>query len=328
MYKKLSLWLLVVGMVVSMPFAKADVQDISFDFCDAPRGLAWSRNFIITPGEETEICIIFSTNAEAERNIVYGFTAWRLTQSGTPMCESDKGPDNAFSKFIPIKTERSFVISKDKPVTVKEKVIVPLGMSWIQYGCLAYSVASKTWSGGMFNIIVNKTFPISLFIGQWGDIKNEVVLVNTTWGVYTTNKKVKATIQENDRLQLDLLVKNQGNISQNVEITGTIHNILWFEKSFSASIGKLAPGAEKWITADVGIIPFYKGPFTVSYTVTNSPNFDFDIAGLDESIKKWKTLTWSAQIYIFSWISVIIILLVIAIILKLFRPRKRQVVAA
>jgi hypothetical protein len=34
--------------------------------------------------------------------------------------------------------------------------------------------------GGMFNLIINKVFPISLFIGQGGDIKNDVTLLKNS----------------------------------------------------------------------------------------------------------------------------------------------------
>jgi hypothetical protein len=49
---------------------------------------------------------------------------------------------------------------------------------------------------------------------------------------------------------------------------------------------------------------------------------------LSDDVKKWGIITWSAQIYIFSWISIIIILAILAIIIKFFRPRKKIIVKA
>jgi hypothetical protein len=34
--------------------------------------------------------------------------------------------------------------------------------------------------GGMFNLVINKVFPISLFVGVGGDIKNEIVLLKNS----------------------------------------------------------------------------------------------------------------------------------------------------
>jgi hypothetical protein len=49
---------------------------------------------------------------------------------------------------------------------------------------------------------------------------------------------------------------------------------------------------------------------------------------LSDDIKNWGILIWSAQIYLFSWISLIIILAILAIIIKFFRPRKTKIVTA
>ena len=333
MYKKLLLWLFVVWIMFSIPHAKADIQNVGFSFCDDTWNkyfMEWKRNFIITPGQETEICITFSTDAETGRKITYGFTEWLTTPSGTPICESDKGPDNKFSKLFINTGDRSFIISKDQPKTIKEKIMVPIGMSGIQYGCIAYSLsAPEGWMiGGMFNLVINKVFPISLFVGIAGDIKNDVVLLKNGGGAYTTNNQVKATMDQNNNLKLDFLLKNQGNISQNVTITGRVYNILGFEKSFSITVDNLAPGKQQTGTADIGIIPFYKWPFTVGYTVKFTPKFEFDASTLNDNVKKWGTLTWSAQIYLFSRISLIIIFAILAIIIKFFRPRKKIIVQA
>jgi hypothetical protein len=48
---------------------------------------------------------------------------------------------------------------------------------------------------------------------------------------------------------------------------------------------------------------------------------------LSDDAKKWGTIVWSAQVYLFSWISLIIILAILAIIIKFFRPRKRIIVS-
>lgn len=93
-------------------------------------------------------------------------------------------------------------------------------------------------------------------------------------------------MDQNNNLKIDFLVKNQGNISQNVTITGRIYNILGFEKTFSVTINNLSPTAQQGGSADIGIIPFYKGPFTVNYTVQFTPKFEFDATTLSDDVKK------------------------------------------
>jgi hypothetical protein len=93
-------------------------------------------------------------------------------------------------------------------------------------------------------------------------------------------------MDQNNNLNLGFLAKNLGNISQNVIITGRIYNILGFEKSFSITINNISPGSQKGGNADIGIIPFYKGPFSVSYTLQFTPKFEFDISTLSDDAKK------------------------------------------
>lgn len=332
MYKKLSVSLLLVWMILCIPLAKADVQDVSFRFCDDTENkdfMAGKKTIMVTPGEAKEICIDFNTNSETPRKILYGFTMAHQS-AGLTVCDSDKWPDNDFSKYFTTTEERSFIIQKDQPKTIKENILLPLGMSGIQYWCLAFSLSAPegTGIGGMFNLIINKVFPLALFVWNSTDIKNDLVLLKNTWGEYTTNTEVKANMDEENNLKLNFLVKNQWNIGQNVIITGKIQNILGFEKTFSVESNNILPGAQQEVSADVGIVPFYKGFFSVKFNVQHTPKFDFDTSNLDENMKKWWTITGSAQIYIFSWITLAIIVFLIAIIAKLFWPRKRIVVKA
>lgn len=138
----------------------------------------------------------------------------------------------------------------------------------------------------MFNLIVNKVFPISFFVGKSADIKSSVTLIENEGGEYTTNKAVKATTDEKNNLILGFKVKNEGNVSQDVIISGRVYNMFGFEKSFSMNIARVAPGTEKDLEGNVGIIPAYKGLFNVEYMMQNTPKFEFDTTNLSEDAKK------------------------------------------
>lgn len=165
MYKKLSLWLLILGITFSVPFfTKADVQDVSFRFCDDTDNMTFLRGkktMSIVPGVPTEICMNFTTTSETPRQINYGFTKWLLVRKAL-VCDSNKWPNNAFSKYVSTTGERTFIIQKDQPKTIRETILLPLGTKWIQYGCLAYSLAEPDATGlaWMFNLVVNKVFPL------------------------------------------------------------------------------------------------------------------------------------------------------------------------
>ncbi|MEI7558122.1 MAG: hypothetical protein WCJ45_04825 [bacterium] len=62
-------------------------------------------------------------------------------------------------------------------------------------------------------------------------------------------------MKDGTNLEISAKVKNGGNISQTVQITGSIHNFLGFEKMFTTTAVKLSPGEEKELVANVGVIP-------------------------------------------------------------------------
>lgn len=332
MYKKVLFSFVLVGLLFLWS-SKADVQDVSFKFCDDTENEAfgaWKKTFFVTPGKETEICMYFATSSEKPRKVVYGFTKAESREVGAAVCDSDKWPNNDFSKYFTNAEPREFVIDKDSPKTIKEKVLLPIGMSGVQYGCLAYSLSEYQWTNlwGMFNLVINRVFPISLFVGDGDNIKNAVTFIDTKGGAYTTNKIVKAIVDKENNLKLNFLIKNEWNVSENIEITGSIYNILWFEKSFSAQVNNLAPWKEQEVVASVWVIPFYKWFFTTKVNLTYGPNFDFDASTLSDVVKQWGTINEKAQIYVFSWVTLIIAIIVLLIVVKLCMPRKKIIINA
>lgn len=329
MYKKIIFSFLIVGVLL-FGISKADVQDVSFRFCDDTDNktfLQWEKTIFVTPGEEQELCLYFSLSSDTPKQIVYGFTRSYLS-AWAQVCDADKWSGNAFSKFFTAEWERSFLLKKDEPKIIREKISVPLGMSGIQYGCIAYSLSEPQWEWlwGMFSLIVNKVFKLNLFAGWSADVKSNVQLLKTSWGAYTTNKKVNASIDDSNSLSLGFKVKNGGNVDQSIQFTGKVYNILWFEKNFTVSVDKLTPGEEKEIKTDIGILPFYRWFFTIKFTMVNEPKFDFDISWLSGDIQWWGSIHESAQIYLFSWITFVLAILVIIILIKLFMPRKKVII--
>ena len=74
------------------------------------------------------------------------------------------------------------MIQAGQPKTIKEKILLPIGMSGVQYGCIAYALGTLEGSGlgGMFNLVVNKVFPISLFVGNSASIKDDFALLKNS----------------------------------------------------------------------------------------------------------------------------------------------------
>lgn len=333
MYKRGMLFLLILGFSLFgiVNTAEASSQNFFSRYCedaDNPNASP-DKMYFVAPGQEKEICIYFYTTSPEPMELNYYFSDTTVNSQWGKSCSTDQSSTNAFSKHFINTGEKKVIVVAEKPALVKEKIAIPLGMSWELNGCIAYSLskpvnADKSGSE-VFAVTVRKVGFLSFFVGSNESIKNDVQLLKNAWWSYSTNSKIKAQMKEGNMV-LSYLVQNNGNTSQDIVISWTIHNIFWFEKIFEGTPTKINPGEKKEIEVMVGILPAYKWFFTVRSSVQNTPVFNFDTSNMDEKYTSsgFQTITWT--IYIFSWVSLIIVLLVIAFIVKLVAPRKVKVV--
>lgn len=338
MYKKL-LWLLVMslGMFTMVSIASAaSLESVWFRFCDDTNGdiyLANKKVISVKPWQDNEMCVTFSNGSDEKVKVKYGLSYWLLNEWGTQVCDQDSSRTNKFSRFFVQPSDSTFTLEAKEQKTIKVQIKVPVWVNGMQYWCLINTVegmegpVQKTvWS--MFGVVVRKVFPLNLFVGEPWAIKNTLTLKNIEWWIYSTNSKIKAEIKNGNDLDISAHIKNEWNVTQTIAMSGTVNNFFGFEKVFTIQEIKLLPWEEKNVTANVGVIPWYKGLFTVNINAKGTPFFEFDVSGLDETIKNWTSLTESATIYAFSWISIIAIAAIILVLLMIIKPRKKHAQAA
>lgn len=311
-------------------FKEADMNSVWLKFCNEGTGedqLKSSITLSSDAGEGKNICLYFFNVWDKTIDFVYGFSEGKIGKYGEEMCEADMTTGNKFSKFIPFTHERKVSVEGHTYQTVDEEIKIPLWMSGIVYWCVAYKLEDPEYKGmgGMFDLVVRRTAHINLFVWGEGTIKNAIKIIPLSGGVFTTNRRIKAELDQDNKLKMSFLVENEGNISQDVNITGTIYNILWFEKSFSIDHKRLTPWEKFTFTSDIGRLPFYKWFFSVKLYAQNTPAFDFDVWGIDEKLKQTWVIEESASIFMFSWAVVILLVILIFIIYKAFFPKRKQV---
>lgn len=325
MYKKIIVSFILIGALFS-GLTKADVQGINIRYCeDASNPKADNnKSYAIQPGIEKELCFYVYSNSATPVEVTYAFVNSALNSQGNRSCAIDTSLTNPFSRYFLGSGERTVLVQSDKPYMVKEKILVPMGMSGELNWCISYTVsnANPKAAGQIFSVVIRKTNFLSFFVGNPEAIKNEVKLVRNPWWAYSTNSNIKATIDTENNLNLSFLVKNNGNIGQSVIVSGRIQNMLGFEKAYESVAASVAPGETKEITANVGILPAYKWFFTIISNVNNTPVFAFDTSSLDPKFTAGSTQMQKATIYAFSWITLIIMVVLILIIIKFIRPRK------
>lgn len=342
MYKKyvivtmVMLWFVVswfTNFSGAQTFKEVDMDNVWFRFCNEGTGtdqLKTDISLATEPGQSKSLCLYFFNAWDKAVDFVYWFSVGVVGKQGEKMCEADMATGNNFSKLIPFTIERKVTVQGKSYQTKQEEIKIPLGMSGAVYGCIAYKLEVPEYKGvgGMFDLVVRRTAHIDMFVWWEGMIKNAIKVYPLSGGVFTTNKKIKAEVDAQNRLKLSFLVGNQWNITQDLTITGEIHNILWFSKAFTVDPKKLIPGETHAFTTDIGILPIYKWFFTVDFTINNVPVFDFDASGLSEKIKQWWTVTESASVFIFTRIAVIILIVLVFVIYKIVAPRRVKTVKA
>ena len=84
--------------------------------------------------------------------------------------------------------------------TIEEKIVIPPGMSWLQLGCVAYKLSKPEFGGvwWMFNLIVRKVLHIDVVVGGESTVKRSINVLNATWWIFSSNKKIKAEVDEDN----------------------------------------------------------------------------------------------------------------------------------
>lgn len=301
---------------------KADVSNVNLTLCEDTE-----KEYMLDVGEEKELCFDLKNKWEEDYIITYWFTEAIIDPDGLYLCSGKPSSWTTFAKTLKNPELKDITLKWGETKQIKETQIVPVWMTGNIYWCLSYTIKGgwyhTEWQ--MFTVIIARTLPLKVFIGKAGDIINNIEMLPIKWGVFSTDNKIKALVDKENKLVLSFLVQNNGNIEQDITITGTIYNMLWFEKSFSVS-RKIGAKSSWELMTNVWFLPSYKGFFTINYSVENTPSFQFDVSNVDKSIMKKWYIENKAKIYIFSRITLIIIVLIIVLFIKLFSKRKTVII--
>lgn len=331
MYKKFFLSMMMVCLLFFW-LSKADVQDVTVRYCEDGDNTkaVLSKFYTVQPWESKDICINMVSEAKEPVQVMYGFPNTIKNSQWEKTCSQDISATNVFSKFFVQTGERKIILEPGKKYTINEKFFPPLWMSGDANWCFAYMLwtltnSRKEWQ--MFNVITRKVYFLDFFVGWAASINSKIKLLRNPGWEYTTDSKIKATVDKNGKLSLGFKVINNGNISQNVTISGSIYNILWFEKTYAGPVINVNAWETKDIIVNVWVIPAYKWLFNVEYTLANTPVFAFDTTSMDPWIKNWDIETFTASIFLFSWVVIILLAIILMIILyKIIGHKKKTTV--
>lgn len=311
-------------MFSSFSFAQEGIKQVSLKFCnDGTGNLTNSYTIMIEPWKQQELCLYIENKSDSNLSFQYSFPKASFSKGGNQICDTS----NDFARFLLDNPNRQISLSWNSSVILKETVVAPMGVVWMYYGCIAYQMKNPETENmwGMFNLVVRKTLFLNLFVGSEDSISNTIQLIPATWSLYSSNKNIGASINEDGDLIVNFTVKNNGNLTQNVSLSGKLYNPLGFEKPFDMIPRKLLPGDDYQVSVNLGIVPFYKGLFSVRVSVLGEPLFEFDATGIDEKYKQAITIKETWSLFIFSWVYVILALIILGLIIKVVIPKKKNI---
>lgn len=297
------------------------INDIDVFFCNEgfeADQLQENVNTALKQLEEKKICIAINNKGQRDAHVKISFHNWILDSLGAKSCTA-KSNDN-FSKFI--KKDFETVAVPANWYTVKYFTIkAPIGIQWIQNGCLAYSATEDTKNSEMPNsmvsMVVRKIRLIDFFVWDMADIENKIEIID-----------IKKNIDENGNLKISFFIKNVWNIDSFTEVEWVVSNMFWFNQKLSLSGYEINSTQTVEVVGNLWQLPSYKGPFNIDLNFKTTPKFDFDISEfeIDEEITKGITTTISTSIFLMPWMVVWIAVLIILLLFLAFRKPKQKVV--
>lgn len=308
-------------------YTENDMKAVAVRFCGE---WTWESThngtYYVEPGKEKHIRLCIRNAWSKKMMFVYGFSESWIRKGR--YCQGDMSTGNKFSVLIPQTKDRTVTIDPSSEKVIEEKIVIPAGMSWLQLGCVGYNLLKpeNTNVGGMFSLKIRKVGYIDIMVGWAADVQSSIKVLDMSWGVFTTNKKIKAEVDAENNLKLTFRIANEWNISQSITITGRVTNMLWFQQPFSITQQAVAPGSTNEFSTNVGIVPSYKWFFKISFTVQNDPQFIFPVS--DEKLKQPWYISEIWKIFIFSWVWIVVIVVLIFLLYKIFVPRRVKSVTA
>lgn len=325
-----SIFWLLANVSYVQAYEQEDLNNVVVRFCDKLWDIIFKKTIYIETWTDAKVRFCIYNNWTKKVPITYGFTTATYNSVGNRVCRSRTDITNNDFILIPETENRTVYIDALGSKIIEEDIVVPPGMTWLQMGCLtaevwgnANGIEELSW---MFSLSIRKAFDLDVVIGGMADIENSIKVLNTTWWVYSTNKKVKTQVDEENNLTLWFLIENNWNVAQNIVITGKIYNALWFEKEFVLNNKTILPKATNSLVVNVGILPSYKWFFSVKFAIQNTPQLDFNLT--DQKLTQPWYITEKAKIFVFSWISVIVAIILLLLLYKLVAPRRVKKITA
>lgn len=259
--KLILLWIISLSTIISFTTAQ-NIWDIQASFCNENETNK-ELDIITKAGQETNICINFTNNSLKDTSILVNFVDWILTANGNKWCLAASKPKPNFGQHM-LDYETKLNIPSNSTIQQIYKIKFPTGYSWVSHGCLSYEIDNKNNIAWWMGIIFRKSHTIDILV-WWTEINSNLKIKDLSFSWDQVSKKLIFTIQ------------NKWNISQSVQISGSINNPFWYSQNFRTETITIPANKYKTLETKNLNLPDYKWIFFVGSTLNYEADFNFNI---------------------------------------------------
>lgn len=282
-----------------------NIWDINASFCE-PSMSTNEMNITTQANRETEICINFKNESTVDSKVSINFINWILNANWNKSCINPSGTELDFGQYIS-DYQNTLDIPSNTEITQKYKIKFPIWFSWVSHWCLAYSIHEEESSDANISMLFRKVHTIDILVG-WVEISSKInpKNISISWDEWSN--------------WIIFNIKNDGNVDQQINISGNIKNRFWYKKDFKIDDVIIKSNDTQNLISEKIILPEYKGLFSINFEINNDPVLNFNTTNKNlnnQYSAKWtesftKHLILRNKFYI---ISIIIILLLSSVVI-------------
>lgn len=301
-----------------------DIGNVALRFCNNSGTLEKTLSLTTSWQEAQDICMTLINGWNNDVNVSISFVDWTITNDTDQKkaCKNEGEIEN-FWQYMQLENRIIEVPAKGS-TTFIGKLVLPEEKAWEIHGCVTYFIANQNNKKDMFSIMVRRANFIDIFAKGIVTIWLEFMDIEDTKESLSKNPKIVSSFDKNEKiLYIQSILRNKWTAEQWVTIKWEIKNRLWYKKTFFEEKRTIFAKQNSTINGTIDDLPFYKWPFTITYTVEHSANIQEGLE-TDNWAKEGK-LTESTSILIITketYISLIVILALIAGIIIIIKRKK------
>ncbi|AHB41481.1 hypothetical protein P148_SR1C00001G0691 [candidate division SR1 bacterium RAAC1_SR1_1] len=313
MKKFLALLFFLGALFISNTYA-ATIGDVALRFCNNSGSLEKTISLTTSGQEQKEICMMLINGSYEPTDVSINFVDGTITNDADQKkaCKNE-GENQNFGQYMTLENKTISVPARGN-TTFTGVLELPEEAAGEIHGCVTYFINNEKNQKEMFTIMVRRANFIDIFAKGIVTIGLEFVDIESPTKSISKNPKLVSFFDtKENKLYIQSMLRNKGTAEQGITIKGEIKNRFGYKKTFFEEKRTIFSKQTSNINNVIDDLPFYKGPFTITYSVEHSANVS---EGLEtDTEEKTGILAETTSILIITpatYISVLVFLLIIA----------------